>query len=96
MRRVAVTGSSGYLGSQLVARLAEHDDVETIVGVDFRPPSDSPAKLRFYQQDVATPFSEVFEKERVDTAVNLAFVVGPIARPPARPSGGLGRRPQLS
>lgn len=76
MRRIAVTGSSGYLGSRLVARLAEHDDVETIVGVDFRPPGDFPAKLRFYQQDVATPFSEVFEKERVDTAVNLAFVVG--------------------
>lgn len=77
MRRIAVTGSSGYLGSRLVARLAEHDDVETIVGVDFRPPSDSPAKLRFYQQDVASPFSEVFEKERVDAAVHLAFVVAP-------------------
>ena len=76
MRRIAITGSSGYLGSRLVARLAKHDDVETIVGVDFRPPVDPPAKLRFYQRDVATPFSEVFEKERVDTAVHLAFVVG--------------------
>ena len=77
MRRIAVTGSSGYLGSRLVARLAEHDDVETVVGIDFRPPGDSPAKLRFYQRDVAAAFSDVFEKERVDTAVHLAFVVTP-------------------
>ena len=77
MRRIAVTGSSGYLGSRLVARLAEHGDVETIVGVDFRPPLDPPAKLRFYERDVAAPFSEVFERESVDTAVHLAFVVAP-------------------
>jgi len=77
MRRIAVTGSSGYLGSRLVARLAEHGDVETIVGVDFRPPLDPPAKLRFYERDVAAPFSEVFEREGVDTAVHLAFVVAP-------------------
>ena len=77
MRRIAITGSSGYLGSRLVARLAEHRDVETVVGVDSRPPRDLPAKLRFCQRDVAAAFQEVFEEERVDTAVHLAFVVAP-------------------
>lgn len=75
--RIAITGSSGYLGSRLVARLSRDPDVEAIVGIDLRPPPDPPAKLHFHERDITAMFADVFEDELIDTAVHLAFVVGP-------------------
>ena len=77
MRRVAITGGSGYVGSLLASRLAEHPEVEAIVGIDRRPPADPPAKLRFHQRDVTQPFDDVFQSEGVDAVVHLAFIVRP-------------------
>ncbi len=77
MRRVAITGVSGYVGSLLVNRLAEHPEVEAIIGIDRRAPAEPPAKLRFHQRDVTQPFDDVFWSESVDAAVHLAFIVKP-------------------
>ncbi|MEE9285256.1 MAG: NAD-dependent epimerase/dehydratase family protein [Dehalococcoidia bacterium] len=77
MRRIAITGISGYIGSQLLERLAGHPDVETIVGIDARPPRQQPAKLRFFLRDVAQPMQALFTQERVDAAFHLAFVLRP-------------------
>ena len=77
MRRIAVTGVSGYIGTLLARRLSAHPDVDAIIGVDSRTPRDPPPKLRFYMQDVTGPMDDLFAAERVDAAVHLAFVVRP-------------------
>lgn len=80
MQRVAVTGVSGYIGAQLMARLAAHPSVEAIIGVDARPPRQSPPKLTFVRHDITKPFDGLFAQHRVDAAVHLAFVVAPTRR----------------
>jgi UDP-glucose 4-epimerase len=77
MRRIAVTGVSGYLGDRLLQRLTRQEEVESIIGIDLSPPrSDSP-KLRFYPRDVCDPFGDVLSDNKVDAAVHLAFAVRP-------------------
>jgi len=77
MKRVAITGISGYIGSRLLARLSGVDNVERIVGVDIRPPKESPPKLKFYRQDISQPLSDVFIQNEADSAIHLAFVLRP-------------------
>ena len=77
MRRVAITGSSGYIGGQLVRRLSSDPAVEAIIGIDARPPENQPSKLRFYLRDVAKPWNDLLTEEGVDAAIHLAFVVRP-------------------
>lgn len=78
MKRVAITGISGYIGTRLLARLDRHPDVEAIIGVDVRLPAYQSPRLRFYRQDVTAPLDGLFAKERVDAVVHLAFVVRPV------------------
>ena len=80
MRRVAITGVSGYIGSQLLDRLDAHPDVEAIVGIDTHPPGMDSPKLRFFLRDIASPLGDLFVQERIDSAVHLAFVVKPTHR----------------
>ena len=77
MKRVAITGISGYLGTQILKLLDQDKDVEAIVGVDIRPPNYSTSKLKFYSRDVREPFIDIFAQNKVDSAFHLAFVVPP-------------------
>ncbi|MFC1924925.1 NAD-dependent epimerase/dehydratase family protein [Chloroflexota bacterium] len=77
MKRIAITGISGYIGGRLVSRLMEMDDVEEIIGVDVKASQYSSPKLKFYCQDISQPLGEIFVKHEIDTAVNLAFVLKP-------------------
>ncbi len=77
MTTVAITGVSGFIGSRLLQRLEQTDEVERVVGVDLRPPATPTPKLRFYQHNVTAPMASVFATEKVDAAVHLAFVVRP-------------------
>jgi UDP-glucose 4-epimerase len=77
MKRVAITGISGYIGSRLLSRLEGMEDVERVIGVDVRPPKDSPPKLKFYCQDISEPLGDIFIENEVDSAVHLAFVLRP-------------------
>lgn len=80
MKSVAVTGISGYLGTQILKLLDNDKDVETVVGLDIRPPTYSTDKLKFYSQDVREPMSDIFAQNKVDTALHLAFIVPPRAQ----------------
>lgn len=77
MKRVAITGVSGYIGSRLLSRLESMENVERVVGVDVKPPKDSLPKLRFYCQDISEPLSDIFIENAVDSAIHLAFVLRP-------------------
>jgi UDP-glucose 4-epimerase len=84
VRSVAITGISGYLGIQMLRMLDQDREVETVVGIDIKPPSFSSSKLKFYPQDVRQPMVDVFAQNRVDTAVHLAFVIPPAPYADAR------------
>lgn len=76
MRRIAITGVSGYIGSVFSSRLGRAEAVERIIGIDVKPPKKS-AKLRFYRQDILDPLSDIFIENEVDSAIHLAFAVRP-------------------
>ncbi len=78
MRRVAITGVAGYIGSQLAARLDKHPGVEAIIGVDVHAPEIDTKRLRFFPRDISLPLDGLFAKEKVDAVVHLAFVVSPV------------------
>jgi UDP-glucose 4-epimerase len=78
MKNVAITGIGGYLGGLLLDRLGQEDEVERIIGLDIKEPGVTSSKLKFYQQDVRTPFADIFVDNEIDTAVHLAFQVTPI------------------
>jgi UDP-glucose 4-epimerase len=77
MKRVAITGISGYIGTQLLRRLEQQEDVESIIGIDLRAPSSTSPKLKFYPRDIREPFADIFSDNQIDTAIHLAFVVTP-------------------
>jgi len=77
MKRVAITGISGYIGSALLSHLDSLENVERIVGIDVKPPKHSSPKLEFYCQDIFQPLGDIFAENKVDSAVHLTFVLKP-------------------
>jgi len=81
-RSVLVTGASGLVGRQVVARLAaEPGAVGTLVAADLHPPA-APEMLRegvcYVTADVRDPaLGKLFKDHRVDTVVHLAAIVTP-------------------
>jgi UDP-glucose 4-epimerase len=78
--RYVVTGGSGYIGSRLVARLADRDETERVVIADIRPPRAPRPKVSFERMDVrdGAGFRSLMERERPDALLHLAFVLNPM------------------
>src|SRR4030042_3019265 len=77
MKRVAVTGISGYIGNRLLSQLEKTEEVERIIGIDIKPPRESSSKLQFYCRDILEPLDDIFADNEVDSVVHLAFIVKP-------------------
>ena len=76
--RYLITGGSGYIGSRLTDLLVERDDTE-VVNLDIRPPAVPRSRTRFIKMDIRDRgMRELFERERPDAVVHLAFVLNPI------------------
>jgi len=77
--RIAITGSSGFLGRRLVAQLAQQPQVESVLGLDTVAPStiDASPKFQFVRRDIRDPFADVLQTHGVTKAVHLAFIFGP-------------------
>lgn len=71
---VAVTGSSGYLGTRLVERLVADESVARILAFDVRPPLRQHPKVVFDHVDVRAP-GLAARLQGVDCLVHLAFVM---------------------
>lgn len=77
MKRVAITGISGYIGDLLVNRLIHRNNIEKIAGIDLKKPKCNSPKLQFYCQDISESIDKIFLENDVNTAINLAFAVKP-------------------
>ncbi len=71
---VAVTGSSGQLGTHLVRRLIADRGIKKIVAIDQVPPMLVSRKLAFVEGDVRSP-QIGRHLEGCDVVVHLAFIV---------------------
>ena len=78
IRRVAVTGASGYVGTRLVQRLQDARQVGLVLAADIRPPPiPLGSKAVFLRQDISTPLGHAFSVYQIDTVVHLAYVLRP-------------------
>lgn len=78
LKRLAVTGSSGYLGSHLIRHIRETSPAVQILGLDVVPSSKSNPH-EFAQADIRSPqVKSILESFRPDTVVHLAFIVNPL------------------
>lgn len=76
--RIAVTGSSGYVGSNLIRRLSSEDWVEAVLAIDIRPPSfEYHDGVTHVDHDVRRPMDRLFSDFAPDAVVHLAFVLEP-------------------
>ena len=79
MSVVAVTGCSGYIGSRLLRFLDESGKVSRVIGLDLKEGPGGYSKLRFHHLDVRdSSLAGLFERERVDAVVHLAFILNPL------------------
>ena len=77
IRRILVTGSSGYLGSQVVAALARRTDLVT-VALDLREPAQRLAGVAYELADIRAPEVDgIVARHRPDVVVHLASIVTP-------------------
>lgn len=77
-RTILVTGGSGYLGRQVVARLANSADAQTVVSVDLRRPLEPSLGVVYATADVCSPrLTEIIGERNVEVVIHLAAVVTP-------------------
>jgi UDP-glucose 4-epimerase len=79
--RVLVTGAGGYLGSQVVAALAQTDSAQgtpRVVALDIRDPATRLSGVQYAAGDIRSPeFAQLVAGHRIDTVVHLASIVTP-------------------
>lgn len=81
---LGLIGSSGYIGTRLLARLDQTDDFQHIVGVDVREPLEGlPERCRFQLCDVrdGERLHYILREAGVDTIVHLAYILDPTRDP---------------
>ena len=77
MRRILVTGSSGEIGSALVAALLSDPDVELVMGMDLRPPRRHPPNFNLLQKSITESCTADLRQHAIDTVVHAAYTVEP-------------------
>ena len=74
MRKVAVTGGSGQLGTLILRRLLARADIDAVVCIDRSPPRIASAKVQFIEADIREQNLE-HQFAGCDAVVHCAFLV---------------------
>lgn len=79
MKRVLVTGGSGFIGTSVVARLAGAEEVDVVVSADLRDPAERLDQVVHAHLDVtdADAVEELVAEHRPTAVVHLAAIVNP-------------------
>jgi UDP-glucose 4-epimerase len=78
MKRIAITGSSGYLGSVLVEHFRQRHEGTKILGLDVRQP-EGPGPDVFVRMDVRSPqLGDAIREFQPDTVIHAAFAFTPM------------------
>ncbi len=78
MKRILITGASGYIGMKLMRYLSDKKAVESLVGLDVKEPGFSGKKFSFYNRDVRQPLDDLIKKHSIDTVIHAAFILPPL------------------
>jgi UDP-glucose 4-epimerase len=78
MKRILITGASGYIGRKLTHYLSEKNDVGAIIGLDVKDPGSITGKVTFYHRDVRQPVDDIIKKHSIDTVIHAAFILPPL------------------
>jgi UDP-glucose 4-epimerase len=88
---VLVTGVSRDLARRYARAVAEHPDVDRVVGVDVVPPRGDIAGVTFHRADIRNPIiAKVIAMEGVDTVVHMSVIATPGS------AGGRGTMKELN
>jgi UDP-glucose 4-epimerase len=83
--RVLLTGLSTYWGGRLAQQLEQDDDVETIIGIDRRPPKVELERTEFVQvADAHSLIQRIVEGAEIDTVIDTRLVVDSTVTSPKR------------
>ena len=78
MKRIFITGVSGYFGSKLVEHLSSKEEVSEIIGIDITPPKRSSAKLTFIRHDVRSDMYPLLKDRDIEWAIHAAYILPPL------------------
>ncbi len=84
-RRILITGLSTYWGGRLAQALEQDPEIETVIGIDRRPPKVQLERTEFVQvSDSHSLIRRIVDAAEVDTVVDTRLVVDSIVTTPRR------------
>jgi UDP-glucose 4-epimerase len=84
-KRILITGLSTYWGGRLAQALEQDRDIETIIGIDRRPPKLALERTEFVQvSDAHSLIRRIVDAAEIDTVVDTRLVVDSIVTSRAR------------
>ncbi len=81
---LGITGSFGYIGKRLIARLAKSDAFARVICTDILlPPGILPEPFEYHPCDIRDrkKLTDIFQRTGVDTLIHLAFIAQPTRNP---------------
>ena len=77
--RLAITGSSGYLGRLMVSSLEDESQVTQILGLDLVDTPYCSAKFKYLRMDTSSPqVAQVIKDHGIDTVLHMAWIFNPV------------------